>query len=699
MNEQIEVVSEKTLPVSLINDMTIPYQLMGGPSLLNPLLQHTTSQRGAMDAASWAQAPVIRGSEFPRLASGWELIFGDHEFDMSSREEDVQIFAVIPKFDQVGIISPSYTVIYHGMETGKMGCFTVENYTMLHNHYGYFNKLTNRHLMTQGSLVNKDVKFSTAPNHNGVRYCMGTNVQLAVMTHFDVPDDAFMISESVAKDLGFMSFIKVKTTLTEHDMLRNLFGHEGEHLCFPDIGQPVGDEGVLFSIFRINPLTGIFDLQTENLQQISHMHDRKYPVESVDARVVDVDVFMPPSVQNRLSRSNGAVYQQFLKYKEMHDKYYRTIAMLEPQCRDYQLTPQLNDLLTTAMLMSPEKGSNQRSKFIDKDEPLNFITFTLTYAFERTIDRGFKLTGRNGDKGVFSRICPEEDMPIDDFGIRAGLVRCTSGTTNRMNLAVSFEQSINRSSHIMWLRLLDGKLGDDDQAYATLMEYIHDVNPTYAQIIQQGIDKNPILRIPQFVDTVREEGIFIIRPPMHKDRTPALVKMLAEKWKTRETQVNYVTRYPDENGNIEVVNNRTIAPVCIGPIFVKPLGKVPILQASAVEMAYVNQNQLPVKPISSDTKSRHLLGKTAIRIGEDDTFIQGMSIGIEVLARQLAMVANCPEAVKRLCTLLASSVNPSDIQDIGITTEHMLQNCMNLAIVYHKLSAIGIDLSDEKDPK
>ena len=57
----------------------------------------------------------------------------------------------------------------------------------------------------------------------------------------------------------------------------------------------------------------------------------------------------------------------------------------------------------------------------------------------RTISVGDKLAGRHGNKGVISRVLPEEDMPFDDDGNPVDIILTPLGVPSRMNLGQILE--------------------------------------------------------------------------------------------------------------------------------------------------------------------------------------------------------------------------------------------------------------------
>src|SRR5688500_13702325 len=65
-------------------------------------------------------------------------------------------------------------------------------------------------------------------------------------------------------------------------------------------------------------------------------------------------------------------------------------------------------------------------------------------AVKRKLQPGDKMAGRHGNKGVISRILPEEDMPFLEDGTPVDIVLSPLGVPSRMNVGQIFE------THLGW---------------------------------------------------------------------------------------------------------------------------------------------------------------------------------------------------------------------------------------------------------
>ena len=79
-------------------------------------------------------------------------------------------------------------------------------------------------------------------------------------------------------------------------------------------------------------------------------------------------------------------------------------------------------------------------------------------ATKRKIAEGDKLAGRHGNKGVISRIVPEEDMPFLEDGTPVDVILNPLGVPSRMNIGQILE------THLGWVAA-NGWYDDGSEAY------------------------------------------------------------------------------------------------------------------------------------------------------------------------------------------------------------------------------------------
>lgn len=88
----------------------------------------------------------------------------------------------------------------------------------------------------------------------------------------------------------------------------------------------------------------------------------------------------------------------------------------------------------------------------------------ITVAQVRNISVGDKLAGRHGNKGVISRILPEEDMPYTEDGRPVDIILTPLGVPSRMNLGQILELHLGMAAHTLGYQAVVPPFGEATEA-------------------------------------------------------------------------------------------------------------------------------------------------------------------------------------------------------------------------------------------
>ncbi len=684
---------ETTVDHRTVADTNVRPELVGTEALLMPFIQNVSSQRANMFASNIAQALVLHGCEAPRIGSGYEQMIGDYSFDTSSRKHEGQLIDVIPKFEPgVGRHrineSPSKMMF---METAKgVDYFEIDSYACPHDGFGY--KLnTNPSLMfmnsDSGTYIDKETKFTESPNHKDGLNCMGVNANVAYMTLPEATMDAIVIGRSLANKCASTSIYTAKIIIEKEQLPLNLYGTQDEPQIFPDIGQQVNDDGVLIAL-RDKSTANFADLIEPLLATVQHSSDiiTRAPV---GATVIDVQVYSHPNEHKKI-KDNPGIMAQPVKYQEQHYNTYDRIVKLYYKCvkEGMKITPHFNDLVTRSMALNKKRKADKVINLVDKRKAVKYYVVEITYEHTRKVGNGFKFAGRSGDKGVLSTIWEDENMPVDQHGIRADMIISPESVANRLNPSQNYEQFYNRMGKLISDRYRRGELGDTTQAFNYISGFLCDVREEYGRQILEYCNTKE--RKEEFLDDVQDDGLYYIFPPFCKDANIDRVAMIAKKYKYEESCVTYTYKTPSEG--MKTVTTKQ--PICIGSKYCYLLCKIPQMQASALEATYINQFGIPTKTKSKEIKSQHLYGVTPLRIGEDEVNIMLMSMEPEVVVRALGLRANCVQATNMIMEELLTAKKPSCISKINMSTKAITKNNVIAKLLTHFLGVCGIDVSE-----
>jgi DNA-directed RNA polymerase subunit beta len=147
-----------------------------------------------------------------------------------------------------------------------------------------------------------------------------------------------------------------------------------------------------------------------------------------------------------------------------------------------------------------EAKKRLENRFIDKVEKLQrgdelppgvMKMVKVFVAVKRKIQPGDKMAGRHGNKGVVSRIVPDEDMPFLEDGQPVDIVLNPLGVPSRMNVGQILE------THLGWAcRGLGKRIGEMVDAYRENekakelrkeLEFIYDKNEEIASLADDDL--------------------------------------------------------------------------------------------------------------------------------------------------------------------------------------------------------------------
>jgi len=680
----------------LLDNTNMDIRFIGLEALLAPFQQFTSSQRAAMFASHTVQALPLHEAEHPKIFTGYESIFGKYDFNPTKRNQDIYILDVVPKYPiNRGIHpikeNPSYTVIYRGLNDSKVNYFILEKYGKGTDGYGYVQKWINTNLLTKGNYINKDVKFIKSPcNIEENMYGMGVNANVAFMTLPEVNNDAFLISESLAKKMTTTSVNTIDLKINPNQIPLNLYGDISEYKFLPDIGERVRNDGILCGFRTPTDSTFISDMMESELSVPHPCHDNLYYCPS-GSIIADIDFYVN---YKKKIKTNKELFTQVDKYRIANINYWQRVLSIYEECKNkkYELSPAFNTLVTRCMAMLISNGVQIKElpkrtsmDLIKKKDPIEFIYIKLTYVYDRKVNLAFKLTSRDGAKGVISDIRPDDQMPIDDYGFKADLVIDPHAVVNRMNPGQMFEQYINRVSEIIRknveIMVYENRLRE---AYDYVLEYIELINSNYANMIVKPNTEN---NYHAFLLDIIKDGIYLFIPPFLKHMSPDFIITLYEKYGVENTPVTFYAKGKDG----EMIKSRSKCNVCIGSKYIYLLYKLPHVKSPGV--SYINQFKVPVKA-SAHNKLMFPIGQTPLRLGEDETRIMTMCSDAEYVVRLMGVHANSFEAVKCMISHLLREEYPSKLTSIPMSTDKIIATNNVISVAKHMMATMGVSMDN-----
>ena len=273
-------------------------------------------------------------------------------------------------------------------------------------------------------------------------------------------------------------------------------------------------------------------------------------------------------------------------------------------------------------------------------------------AVKRKIQPGDKMAGRHGNKGVVSRIVPQEDMPFLADGTPVDIVLNPLGVPSRMNVGQILE------THLGWACAGLGKqVGDavntylrskDAKPLRAKLDEIYGDNETIKALDDQGLAelgenlrRGVPIATPVF-DGAREKDIVEMLKLAHYDSSGQVTLYDGRTGDAfdRKVTVGYIYMLKLHHLVDDKIHARSIGPYSL--VTQQPLGgkaqfggqrfgEMEVWALEAYGAAYTLQEMLTVK--SDDVAGRTKVYEAIVR--GDDTFESGIPESFNVLVKEM----------------------------------------------------------------
>ena len=665
--------------MSIVDNLRVD---LGNKGLTGVLISgnNISGSREDLVAKNISQTRIPDKGEFPDMFTGFESRFGDYTFNSTHRENEIRIIAIIDKYTaKIASIpagsNPMRTVIYRDLKTMQVSYFDIHKYTHYTNDYGYENIMQTN--IQVEDIISPDVEIYSSPAKDGDLYKLGVNANVAFMTTLETTEDCFPISESLANRLSPKS-IEIKSI--NIDMRRyplNLYGDDETYRIFSNIGDHVNPDGVLCAFRPLRRCSAISDLQENKLQQLNHLFDHKIYAHP-GAQVVDIEVYF--DVRGELP---SRIFEQIKIYHEARLSYWKEIVQVYETVKNLELSHKFNTLVARAMgrilaakLPVAGLGKCPKAFLSDGFNPIN-LRVDIMLVHQVVVNNGHKFAGRDGAKGV-GIIKPDEEMPINDYGVRADICIDLISVIKRTNIIQFYEQFINcilkyQAQHLH-------ELGSIENQFARIVEVLTDINPEYGKLIAE---MHPTIDLQTaYINECRNDTIKICIPSGCDSIDSEMVKRIISKYHIPISPVEFVIN--TTSGKKKV---RTKEPVLIGTKYLFLLSKYP--KPLAPGYGYVNKCHVPINPGSSNNAP---IGATPIRFGESESRIFATTTDIPTILRLKCLYSGSRIGPKAMIGSLMNTPNPSQLERVGVSTEELYDDNPSIQIAHHMFQTCGLNV-------
>jgi protein associated with RNAse G/E len=528
------------------------------------------------------------------------------------------------------------------------------------------------------------------------------------MSLTDVSEDPFVISESFAKKIGIVFTEKRVINVNKNTIPLNLYGKDGEYKSIPDIGEMVRPDGLLYAHRTKNIYFNPADLTDEALRKPRYNFDSTVYVRP-GSKIVDIKVIkgnyrkpeFPKRVTERLDARAESLINFYRTLKERVDTVSAGRKNMFSESTNYDLSPRLTRLLVEGEFMIGSTDPRNKLKLVYKKLPVEEYRIEITTKVILNAQLGYKLTDQQGGKGVVTKIMRDEDMPVDEYGVRVDVIADPNSTIARQNPGRTYELYMGafaRDNFTRFTNVLKQKYTNlsvhqiaeivDDADVDYVCGYLHGmyslVSENMANFIPSLTDKK---RRDHVKETLKQGIVTFHYRPNDPVRFVEMNRLIEQSiYKPNLTRLTMRDNYG--------VLRTTVAPIRIGVLHLMVLEKTADTYM-AVSSAHLNNFGFPAKVSPGDKhKTSHAI-TPAKTLGETELRLELAYMGKEAVADLVDSVAN-PYTHKLIVKSIFTSENPMQIGDID-RQSNPYGNTKALLIFKHTFNASGIDFKYVKE--
>lgn len=676
-----------------------------GVASLNFAARHNSSSRQVMFTASHiGQALTLIDPKPNRVQTGVEREFGKYTFNVKVKKDSV-VVKVIPKYRQrIGANSikenPSSLLILECETTGEVDMLDLPYHSngsvIKHQQFGfkYIGKPELSKLIP-GGRVEKDTILLDSPNvKEGGTYCFGRDVNVAYMSLPGIIEDGFIVSESFCKKFAIRKYERRTASWGKNFYPLNLYGDENNYKPFPDIGDTIRPDGLLFALREYDPLLGGLEMNKIALTTVDYTFDKLYYAQP-NAKVVDMDiehslVDNPPTPMGMEVQTQKYYDALFKFHQEVVDVY---DELLMQRGKNLKLSSAFHKQLVTSMAFIGMKNvkatdtlpnrKQLKKRKVNKTrrcEPIDDWHVTIQTEYMEFPTRTYKITNMHGGKGVICSVLPDDQMPIDADGNHAEVIMDPLTVIKRMNIGAPYEQHLKACMRDLTKELRDRAQQGESKAVLIdrLLGFYDIVNPKMVELLKSPNYKGTL---EGHLDKVLADGIYLWMPVDNEEDSIAICN---------ELKANYPLCF----GPVMYKGKLTRAPVLIGPAYILLLEKTGS-DWSGVDSAKLQHFGLPAKITNADKHGNPGRNNPIRNFGETEVRALTSILGNDAVVYMMNL-STSPVAHKEHLRNLMSADKPTDIEEAVDPAKIPAGGNRALMFVRHILECSGIHFTRGK---
>ena len=237
----------------------------------------------------------------------------------------------------------------------------------------------------------------------------------------------------------------------EEKLLRAIFGEKASDVRDTSLRLPPGVAGTIVEVRVFNRHGIEIDdrtraIQNEEIERLKKDSEDERAIlnRATYNRLKDMLIGQTASAAPKGVKKGGEITEELLEEVERHEWFKFAVADDKMQSQLEAVKAQYDE----AVKGIQEKFEDRKEKLERGDElaPGVLKMVKVFVAVKRKLQPGDKMAGRHGNKGVISRILPQEDMPFLEDGTPVDIVLNPLGVPSRMNVGQIFETHLGMAA-------------------------------------------------------------------------------------------------------------------------------------------------------------------------------------------------------------------------------------------------------------
>lgn len=388
-------------------------RLLGLSTNLESQAACDSASRSAMRSSFMTQMLVTEGSTPRRLVTLAEREYGKYTMHVVV-PCDCKVLKVLRKYPKSrGMYSfkqnSETLIIYESLKDHTLGSIRVPTFYCNHKVFGF--KYIENPLMktlSPGDILMEGTILADSPSvkdkgDGDKDYQFGVETSLVFMSVPGIIEDGVVASKSFCEKMKTRGYGSKTVEWGTEAYPLNLYGTDDDYKVFPDIGNPVREDGILFATRDYDPLLAVCNMTKEALRTVNHTYDNitYIPLSSVDnaAPPVVEDIVVWHTHNPDLHRTPPQMEKQVRKYHDATKIYHTEIIDLyeaEAKRRKQHLnvTNDFHQTIVRAMVNDNNASKYQLNKSVIRTyrkSKLNDWRVEVKFGWDITPGIGYKV--------------------------------------------------------------------------------------------------------------------------------------------------------------------------------------------------------------------------------------------------------------------------------------------------------------------